>query len=191
MDLSHDSASPRVELVTWSSFRVLVERNPGTYRCSAAPCDISVTQDGGPTFILIQPLSAGKTFSPRLSQGLNAAGARCFSARHIFTVAVFSVSIRDRLVCLRRCSSTRKARTSITRPLSTHKETVFLKPGASAHWRRGNKNNQGSVWARWTWLLLCVKTSPRETDRQTRPDCGWCCQLVWMLLKIKATHTHK
>lgn len=119
MDLSHDSASPRVELVTWSSFRVLVERNPGTYRCSAAPCDISVTQDGGPTFILIQPLSAGKTFSPRLSQGLNAAGARCFSARHIFTVAVFSVSIRDRLVCLRRCSSTRKARTSITRPLST------------------------------------------------------------------------
>lgn len=190
MDLSHNSASPRVEFVTWSSFWVLVKRNPGTYRCSAAPCDISVTQDDGPTFILIQPLSAGKTFRPETFSGAQRDGRQMFSARHIFTVATFSVSIRT-VWFVSGGARPPERREQASPGLFQHKETVFLKPGASAHWRRGNKNNQVSVWARWTWLLLCVKTSPRETDRQTRPDCGWCCQLVWMLLKIKATHTHK
>lgn len=92
VDLSHNSASPRVELVTWSSF--WVERNPGTYRCSVAPCDISVTQHDGPTFILIQPLSAGKTFSLETLSGAKRSGRQTFSARHIFTVATFSVAIR-------------------------------------------------------------------------------------------------
>lgn len=93
VDLSHNSVSPRVELVTWSSFWVLVKRDHGTQRCSAAFSDISVTQPGCPTFIVIQLLSAGKTFSLRLSEGLNMAGTRCFQPVVFLRSPLFSVSI--------------------------------------------------------------------------------------------------
>lgn len=86
VDHSHNSISPRVELVTWSSFWILVEGNLGSFGALL----LSVT------FLLLN--TTASFFLPGKPSACNflsvwTPGRQMFAVRRVFTVTTFSVSV--------------------------------------------------------------------------------------------------